>query len=62
MSREIFVEKLDIRSKMIFSILFIVSLFFLNKINIFISIPVLTIYVLNARINKDNLLKLLKGI
>ena len=61
MSREIFVEKLDIRSKMIFSILFIISLFFLNKINIFISIPILVIYVLNARINKDNLLKLLKG-
>lgn len=62
MSREVFVEKLDIRSKIIFSILFMISLFFLNKINIFISITILTTYVVNAKVNMENLEKLFKGV
>ena len=62
MDREVFVEKLDIRSKIIFSILFMISLLFLNRINIFISIAILIVYIINAKLNMSSLVKLFKGI
>ena len=62
MDREVFVEKLDIRSKIIFSILFMISLLFLNRINIFISIAILIVYIINAKLNMSSLVKLCKGI